>query len=429
MKLFNIYFIMLLSIVLLTSCSGPIDEHFSISSEHYSANYDGEDCPDICEDEVTTEYEGCQWSGSLPYGQYAPRPGGENGSCDPGVPLNIIGKHRIFVHGLHGGSWSFQNFYSKMNYKNSQLGYITHKPVLGTTSTYGGGTADIDDWATELAEEINTVFQYKTDVEIVAHSFGVIVTEFMLLKGYQEKFTGSTYDLAAGKISSVIAIQGAHGGCMAGQGDLVAHGTHGSCPASIVIGKINQGEWVHDMNKVLWADQGLKKTIKYITAHDQDGGNSGDRCTGKAGFICSNSNLHDGVVKKSQMVPPSSWPGMGLTSVQNLITVTEPGGQYCHMNKQENPIEEDTYPAARVSNVIFNSLFQNYDFNYKTGTPYTYETTSTVCDYDFCCAPGNVYPYPNELCNGWEDPDDFDPPPPNPDHNFKLSEKKANKTR
>ncbi|HIL02837.1 MAG TPA: hypothetical protein EYG06_12170 [Myxococcales bacterium] len=114
-----------------------------------------------------------------------------DGSCDPGIRLNIIGKHRVLVHGLHGnGSLSgpdksgWSGIYWDIKAKMDYLGYKTTSPTLGNGSL-GYGTESFTTFADELCAHINAQFSGVPDhsVELLCKSLGCPAVEHMLELG------------------------------------------------------------------------------------------------------------------------------------------------------------------------------------------------------------------------------------------------------
>lgn len=266
-----------------------------------------------------------------------------------GYYAEAIPQNMFFVHGMHGDSSVWNNWYNRQKAANGTA-YRTINPSLGYTSTYGAGSAARDDWAREIANKIvsengGANGTLLANLTLVTKSNGTIVALRMLEMGKIDYDAGinSNAAIAAKLVKKMVSIQGAFGGCGASLGDGVKHpGWSGGCGASDTQ-KGLANDWPSsrmDKSKFTWANSAYEKRITFVRA---TGGSWPTACYGSegwlgSGWLCSGSN-HDGHVKSWDQDPPSSWPTS--TRAEELITVTGVQEHYCHSpgDRYQNAME------------------------------------------------------------------------------------------
>jgi len=400
-------------------------------------------CPVVCANILHHKgdvYYTCKWGSfgpaSSPFVEYIPHTE-DLVNCSSGIPLDVVPRHRLFVHGLHSNVDAWNLWYDRVVDQMDYLGYKTVRDNTGQTDDFGPGSNSLMAQVTELALQVNAGFPGVPDasVEVYAHSMGALKMEALLQLGYQDGAKcnwsancASTYFKAARKIGRVYVFQGAHGGCGAtyANGDFPNHGaslSHGilpGCPASRDIGWVRDGSLIipgtpygWDMNLIVWRGRtGQEKHFHYVVAHS----NGGTPCKGEVGFICKTPS-NDGVVNAWQMVP-TWYPHYGDAHNAGYVD-SSPGnaepGNYCHMllgNDVFGQDKEDSYLPPRLSEDLMNryvGIKPNQKYLVPTGrVAYTYEKDvidcpdSCFCGTDFVGACRNridCRPYGGVNCN------------------------------
>jgi hypothetical protein len=362
-------------------------------------------------------YHQCVWgrSGypkSTPV-QYVPGTRDEKNCFDPGAALDVIPRHRLFVHGIHSNRAAWHEWIERVRRQMDFLGYKTVADDTGKTTTWGDGSDTVASQVQQLAQQINTGFGDVPDgsVWVYAHSLGALKMEALLQNGYLEGLNcswtancASPLYRAAKKIGQVYIFQGAHGGCLAGlaNGDGPYHPLKGACPASRDIAAAGAGEvdekW--NMQQIAWRGRGAQqKRITYVVA-TSDGG---DICKGAAGFICDDDVANDGVVYWHQMTPRylnvKSAVDEGLVIFQKEVF-------YCHTSG-------DTYEPPRLSS----RLMQKYiglepgPFEYTVALPppnnkktFTLTDDQVTCDQQCFCIRNRAEACSSRIdCAQWEE--------------------------
>ncbi|HVF60324.1 MAG TPA: HEAT repeat domain-containing protein [Thermoanaerobaculia bacterium] len=327
---------------------------------------------------------------------------GDPARCDPGVALDIEERHRLFVHGLHSNREAWNYWYDRVKQQMDFKDKRTVRDNTGRSAFYGDGTMPLLSQVAELASQINVGFAGFPNgpVDVYAHSLGALKIEALLQLGY-DRGPGDPWFQAARKIARVYIFQGAHGGCLAtswyANGDRPNHGTGPGCPASLDIGRVNDfpslipgsvTSW--DMNKIVWGGQ---KRIYYVVATSNGGKIDGKvvHCDGAAGFICDDTEDHDGVVYESQMVP-SWYKNFEVAKAAGYVSVIKAPFHYCHMSG-------DKYEPPRLSTRLMNQYVGIKDVRYRVAKWHTFtlERAVTSCDERCFCTEDQVGACQNRL--------------------------------
>lgn len=334
-------------------------------------------CPQFCRSVVHAKgdvYYTCSWGSygpaSSPFVEYIPHTQDNKTCLTAGIPLDVEPRHRLFVHGLHANSDTWNHWSARVSAQMDYMGYKTIRDNTGHTKDWGDGSAPLIFQVNELAGQINAGFGAVPDrsVEVYAHSLGALKMEALLQLGYLDgakcnwnPACNSAYFQAARKIGRVYMFQGAHGGCAATSvnGDFPNHGILPGCPATKDIGRIAEffpaipgTSIAWDMNLIVWRGRsGQEKHIHYVAAHS----NGGKACQGAVkGLLCKSSWANDGVVYAWQMVP--TWYFNFEDARKAGYVSSSPGnaepGNYCHMRIGND--KEDSYDPPRLSDDLMN---------------------------------------------------------------------------
>ncbi|MBI2395512.1 MAG: hypothetical protein HYV09_38450 [Deltaproteobacteria bacterium] len=326
---------------------------------------------------------------------------------------DIAGKHRLFVHGLHGDSTSWQMWIEEVQARMQATGHVTTADQTGDGPD-GPGSAPLLAQATELAIHIVTNYASVPDnsVSVYAHSMGALKVQAVLQLGYSQP--GSHFGMAARKLGQITIFQGAHGGCDATEaiGDVGAHGAH-SCDAAKDIGHVNDARVrpllntntipgtsdVWKMNKILWTSTSTPKTIRYVRAWYDGANNGGAKCKGaegswKTSWICRESELlgggpNDGVVYTDQMAP-TWWDDFASNQSAGRISVIDyTAGNSCHMRVQDSAgswVDDTHVNPKRDMGMLEQFIGKDPAFPHQTCVTESYTTTTPAyCDLRCHC--------------------------------------------
>jgi hypothetical protein len=389
------------------------------------------DCPSHCtviENHVGDTKVECNWGispGTIAIG-YVPGSGDGDKCTDPGAPLDIEPRHRLFVHGLHADQRTWDMWVDRVKPQMTYLGYKTVADNTGDTEEFGPGAAALITQVNELATQINDDLGDVPDASVwtYAHSLGALKIEALLQLGYEAGVACNFVDpcasalfRAARKIGHVYVFQGAHGGCLATglNGDFPNHGlTHPGCPASHDIGAVNDSRFLPpfarkipgtstpwNMEWIVWSGrEPQQKTITYVVATST----SANVCKGAKGFICNDDLLHDGVVYGHQMLPPYDRVDEAMAAGRVFVVNEQ---NYCHMSG-------DTWDPPRLSWTLLEKYIGMLPGKLKylealppprNRTVYTFTQDRVVCSQPCFCALSRAAACSVGVdCTQWEKP-------------------------